>query len=69
MPPARIRSRSGRKLLADQPKHLAVLKAVAERAGWGKPAPAGVYRGLAQFMGYGSYVAAVAEVSVKQGHS
>jgi isoquinoline 1-oxidoreductase subunit beta len=55
------------KLLADHPKHLAVLNAVAERAGWGKPAPAGLYRGLAQFMGYGSYVAAVAEVSVTNG--
>jgi isoquinoline 1-oxidoreductase beta subunit len=55
------------RLLADHPKHLAVLNAVAERAGWGKPAPAGVYRGLAQFMGYGSYVAAVAEVSVTDG--
>ena len=55
------------KLLADHPKHLAVLNAVAERAGWGKPAPAGVYRGLSQFMGYGSYVAAVAEVSVTNG--
>jgi isoquinoline 1-oxidoreductase subunit beta len=53
-----------RKLLADHPKHLAVLNAVAERAGWGKPAPKGVYRGLCQHMGYGSYVAACAEVSV-----
>jgi isoquinoline 1-oxidoreductase beta subunit len=55
------------KLLAEHPKHLAVLNAVADRAGWSKPAPAGVYRGLAQFMGYGSYVAAVAEVSVTNG--
>jgi isoquinoline 1-oxidoreductase beta subunit len=53
-----------RKLMAKYPKHLAVLNAVAERAGWGKPAPAGVYRGLAQHMGYGSYVAACSEVSV-----
>ncbi|CAN5748977.1 molybdopterin-dependent oxidoreductase [soil metagenome] len=53
-----------RKLLAKSPKHLAVLNAVAERAGWGKPAPKGVYRGLAQIMGFGSYVAACAEVSV-----
>jgi isoquinoline 1-oxidoreductase beta subunit len=53
-----------RKLMASHPKHLAVLNAVAERAGWGKPAPQGVYRGLAQHMGYGSYVAACAEVSV-----
>ncbi|MGF9761556.1 molybdopterin cofactor-binding domain-containing protein [Microvirga sp. 0TCS3.31] len=53
-----------RKLLINHPKHLAVLNAVAEKAGWGTPAPQGVYRGLAQHMGYGSYVAACAEVSV-----
>jgi isoquinoline 1-oxidoreductase beta subunit len=53
-----------RKLMANHPKHLAVLNAVAERAGWGKPAPSGVFRGLAQHMGYGSYVAACAELSV-----
>jgi isoquinoline 1-oxidoreductase subunit beta len=53
-----------RKLMANRPKHLAVLNAVAERAGWGKPAPQGVYRGICQHMGYGSYVAACAEVSV-----
>jgi isoquinoline 1-oxidoreductase beta subunit len=53
-----------RKLMSKTPKHLAVLNAVAEKAGWGKPAPAGVYRGLAQHMGFGSYVAACAEVSV-----
>jgi len=52
-----------RKML--KPKHLAVLNAVAERAGWGK-APAGVFQGLAQFMGFGSYVAACAEVSVSK---
>src|SRR5262249_31092398 len=32
--------------------------------GWDKPAPKGVYRGIAQTMGFGSYVAACAEVSV-----
>jgi len=53
-----------RKLMGNHPKHLAVLNAVAEQIGWGKPAPQGVYRGLAQHMGYGSYVAAAAEVSV-----
>jgi isoquinoline 1-oxidoreductase beta subunit len=46
------------------PKHLAVLNATAEKGDWGKPLAAGVYRGIAQFMGYGSYSAAVAEVSV-----
>jgi isoquinoline 1-oxidoreductase subunit beta len=53
-----------RKLMTKHPKHLAVLNAVAERVGWDKPAPQGVYRGIAQQMGYGSYVAAAAEISV-----
>jgi isoquinoline 1-oxidoreductase subunit beta len=53
-----------RKLMTKHPKHLAVLNKVAEQVGWDKPAPAGVFRGLAQTMGFGSYVAACAEVSV-----
>jgi isoquinoline 1-oxidoreductase beta subunit len=53
-----------RALMQQHPKHLAVLNAAAAKADWGKPAPAGVHRGIAQFMGYGSYSAAVAEVSV-----
>jgi isoquinoline 1-oxidoreductase subunit beta len=53
-----------RKLMGKHPKHLAVLNAVAEKAGWGKPAAAGIHRGLAQAMVFGSYVAACAEVSV-----
>ena len=53
-----------RRLMAKYPKHLGVLNAVANGIGWDKPAPAGVFRGIAQHMGYGSYVAAAAEVSV-----
>jgi isoquinoline 1-oxidoreductase beta subunit len=53
-----------RVLMSKHPKHLAVLNAAAEKGDWGKPLPAGVHRGIAQFMGYGSYSAAVAEVSV-----
>jgi isoquinoline 1-oxidoreductase beta subunit len=53
-----------RGLMGNHPKHLAVLNAAAAKADWGKPLPAGVHRGIAQFMGYGSYSAAVAEVSV-----
>jgi isoquinoline 1-oxidoreductase beta subunit len=53
-----------RKVMAKHPKHLAVLNAVADKIGWGKPAPQGVHRGLAQFMGFGSYVAAAVELSV-----
>jgi isoquinoline 1-oxidoreductase beta subunit len=50
--------------MGNYPKHLAVLNAAAEKGDWGKPLPAGVHRGIAQFMGYGSYSAATAEVSV-----
>jgi isoquinoline 1-oxidoreductase subunit beta len=53
-----------RALMGNHPKHLAVLNAAAEKGDWGKPLPPGVHRGIAQFMGYGSYSAAVAEVSV-----
>ncbi len=57
-----------RKLMTNHPKSLAVLNAVAEKGGWGKPAPAGVHRGLAHFRCFGSYVAACAEVSVTGGN-
>ncbi len=53
-----------RAMLQNHPKHLAVLNAAADKGDWGKPLPVGVYRGIAQFMGYGSYSAATAEVSV-----
>ena len=59
-----------RELMQNHPKHLAVLNAAAERAGWGKPAPdvdgQKVFRGLCQTHGFGSYVAACAEVSVSR---
>jgi isoquinoline 1-oxidoreductase beta subunit len=53
-----------RKLMVNSPKHLAVLNAVAQRVGWDKKPAKGVFRGLSQTMGFGSYVAACAEVSV-----
>jgi isoquinoline 1-oxidoreductase beta subunit len=55
-----------RRHMQKHPKHLAVLEAAAARAGWGAPAAPGVFRGLAQHMGFGSYTAAVAEVSVSR---
>ena len=59
-----------RELMKNHPKHLAVLEAAASRAGWGRPAPdvkgQKVYRGLCQTHGFGSYVAACAEVSVSR---
>jgi isoquinoline 1-oxidoreductase beta subunit len=57
-----------RKLMANHPKALAVLNAVAERIGWGKPAPQGVHRGLAHLKAFNAYVAAAAEVSVEGGN-
>ncbi len=57
-----------RKLMTNHPKHLGVLNAVADKVKWDVPPPdvngQKVYRGLAQTMGFGSYVAACAEVSV-----
>jgi len=53
-----------RALMGKHPKHLAVLNAAADKGHWGTPLPAGVHRGIAHFMGYGSYSAAVAEVWV-----
>ncbi len=57
-----------RKLMKGHPQSLAVLNAVAEKGGWGKPAPKGHYRGLAHFRGFGSYIAACVEISVKDGN-
>ena len=53
-----------RKLMAKHPKGLAVLNAVAKKAGWDKPAIKGMYRGLAVCKAFASHVAACAEVSV-----
>ena len=52
-----------------KPKHAAVLKdgGRAGRLGQAGAAPAR-FRGLAQYMGYGSYVAACAEISVEGGN-
>lgn len=55
------------KLMENYPKNVAVLKAVAEKGGWGKPAPEGVFRGLAQCTAFASHIAACAEVSVTDG--
>jgi isoquinoline 1-oxidoreductase beta subunit len=57
-----------RRLMADHPRNLGVLNAVAERIGWGKPAPKGIHRGLAQMKAFNSYVAAAAEISVEGGN-
>jgi isoquinoline 1-oxidoreductase beta subunit len=56
-----------RKLMSKHPRNLGVLNAVAERVGWGKPAPQGIHRGLAHMKAFGAYVAAAAEISVEDG--
>jgi isoquinoline 1-oxidoreductase beta subunit len=56
-----------RKLLANQPRMLAVLNLAAEKAGWGTALPAGRFRGIAVVSNIGSFNAQVAEVSVAGG--
>lgn len=52
-------------LLADKPRHRAVLQAAAAKAGWGKKRlPKGHHLGIALAESFGSIVAEVAEVSV-----
>lgn len=54
-------------LLEGKPRHLAVLKLAAEKAGWGSKLPAGRARGVAVHESFNSVVAEVAEVSVTRG--
>lgn len=54
-------------LLKDHPRHAAVLRLAAEKAGWGTPLPEGRHRGVAVHESFGTPVAQVAEVSVDGG--
>jgi len=54
-------------LLKDAPRHAAVLKLAADKAGWGTPLPAGRARGVALHESFGSIVAQVVEVSLPNG--
>jgi len=54
-------------LLETRPRFANVLKMAADKAGWGTPAPAGRFRGIALMEGYDTYMAQVAEISVKDG--
>jgi isoquinoline 1-oxidoreductase beta subunit len=56
-----------RTLMSQSPKHLAVLNAAAERAGWGQPLPTGRARGVALHESFGSVCAQVAEVALEGG--
>jgi len=51
-------------MLGNHPRHAAVLRLAAEKAGWGKPVPAGRGRGIAVAESFNSYVAQVADVAV-----
>ena len=56
-----------RGLLQKQPRYLGVLDLAAQKAGWDKPVPKGMGRGIAVHFAFGSYSAHVAEVSVSEG--
>lgn len=51
------------------PRHAAVLKLAAEKAGWGTPLPAGVARGVAVHESFKSFVAQVVEVRIVDGQA
>lgn len=56
-----------RALLDKSPRAKAVLDLAAERAGWGGSLPKGQGRGVSLMSGFGSFLCAVAEISVAQG--
>ena len=57
-------------MLAEKhPRHAAVLKLAAEKAGWGTPLPDGVARGVAVHESFKSFVAEVAEVRIVDGRA
>jgi isoquinoline 1-oxidoreductase beta subunit len=55
-------------LLDKNERAAGVLKLAADKAGWGKPMRAGVAQGIAVHESFGSFVAQVAEVSMKEGN-
>ena len=54
-------------LLGKSPRAAAVLKLAADKAGWGKPRRAGVAQGIAVHESFDTFVAQVAEVSMRNG--
>jgi isoquinoline 1-oxidoreductase beta subunit len=56
-----------RRLLSKAPRLLAALELAAEKAGWGKPLPAGHGVGVALSNNVGSHTVQIAEVSVSHG--
>ncbi|HTN34041.1 MAG TPA: xanthine dehydrogenase family protein molybdopterin-binding subunit [Marinobacter sp.] len=56
-----------RKLLASEPRHLAVLDRAAQLAAWDKPVPDGRARGIALFRSFDTYIAQVVEAGIENG--
>ena len=54
-------------LLEKNPRAIGVLKLVADKAGWGKAMPTGSAQGIALHECFGTHVAQVAEVTLKDG--
>ena len=54
-------------LLPANSRFASVLKQAADKSGWGTPAAAGRFRGVALMEGYDTYMAQVAEISMKDG--
>ncbi|GGB38329.1 oxidoreductase [Roseibium aquae] len=52
-------------LLKDDPRKANVLKLAAEKAGWDQPVAEGRHRGVAVHKSFGSYVAEIAEISMR----
>jgi isoquinoline 1-oxidoreductase beta subunit len=51
-------------MMDQHPRHAAVLRLAAEKAGWGRPLPAGHFHGVALAESFSTIVAQIAEVSV-----
>lgn len=54
-------------MLGEHPRHAAVLRLAAEKAGWGTPLPEGRFRGVALHESFATYVAEVVEITFKGG--
>jgi isoquinoline 1-oxidoreductase beta subunit len=54
-------------MLGQSPRHAAVLRLAAEKAGWNQPLPAGRFRGVALAESFDTIVAQIAEISVRDG--
>lgn len=56
-----------RKLVANDPRHLAVLDRAVKLADWGNPVPEGRARGIALFRSFDTYIAQVVEAGIEGG--